>query len=421
MRIFPIQSIDFFFLWLGQVLSQGGLRISQIAILWWIVSQHSTAPGFWSASFLVAASLPPLLFVSLIGKIVDRVPSRFILLLCDFIAFLTLSLFYLAFQFHFFSPWVALVGSFCVATCQAFVNPTLNKAVVRLVPRTDVPAAVSFLASTDSLANFGGAVAGAMLISILGISHVVGVSACGYGLSFGVNALIRYRYFPPLENEAKGPKCGDGQSFRKQKILIQLIVLFGLINFFATPTLVILPLYTKFSLRAGASTLALLEAGLWAGILVGSFFSRKLLNWEHPLWNGLGCLMVFGLMMLIPGFFVQKEVFLVALTCAGFALGVNNVGFISLFQEVVLDSEKGQFFSALQAGVSFSFPVAFFSFGILADWLSPPQVLWIQGIGVFCVALLGFGRLLTQEKNLTLLKSRALAGAFASVSEGLVR
>ncbi|MBI3535821.1 MAG: MFS transporter, partial [Deltaproteobacteria bacterium] len=328
-----------------------------------------------------------------------------IFLTCDALAFLALGFNFLALKYGFFSPLIALITSFEVATCQAFVGPTINKAVVKLVPESKVSTAVSFVASTDSLANFGGAVFGAVLISILGINLAVGVSALGYIFSFIVNMFIRYRYsLPPTVVNNLPPQEAENISFcepmfKKEKVLMKLIFLFGLINFFATPTLVILPMYTKFTLKAEASTLAWLEASLWGGMLIGSFLSKKLFSWQRPFWMGLGCISVFGFMMFIPALWVNERVYMFALCVSGFCLGVNNVGFMSLFQVAVNDDEKGRFFAMLQAVVGFSFPIAFFFFGCLVDYLNPQQVLWIQGLGVLGMSVFGFRNLLEKEQE----------------------
>jgi hypothetical protein len=171
--------------------------------------------------------------------------------------------------------------------------------------------------------------------------------------------------------------------------LKRVLLGFGLINFFSVPTLVVLPVYTRRTLGAQASTLGTLEACLWVGLLSGTFLARFFSS-NSRVKLGATCLTVFGLFLAVPGIVVDVKVYCVSLFVAGAALGVNNVKFMSLFQEVVAPEIKGRFFALMQALIGFTFPIAYFLFGILTDYFTPPKVCLVQGVGVVLLALYFF-------------------------------
>jgi len=173
-------------------------------------------------------------------------------------------------------------------------------------------------------------------------------------------------------------------------LLAKILIGFGFINFFATPTLIVLPLYIKNTLHGSASLLGFLEASLWVGLITGTFSSKYFNFEESTLKLGGYCLVLFGLSLLLPGFVVNQTVYIVCLFATGFTLGLNNVKFISLFQKIVPDSLKGRFFAILQAVIGFTFPISFFLFGFLGDILSAPQLCIIQGFGVTSLAFVYF-------------------------------
>ena len=74
---------DFGKLWLGQVLSQSGTRIYQIAIVWWIVTSGREQVGKLAGLFLVASALPSVLFVHRIGRLVDSHRTKSVMLVAD--------------------------------------------------------------------------------------------------------------------------------------------------------------------------------------------------------------------------------------------------------------------------------------------------------------------------------------------------
>jgi hypothetical protein len=47
---------------------------------------------------------------------------------------------------------------------------------------------------------------------------------------------------------------------------------------------------------------------------------------------------------------------------------------------------KGRFFALMQALLSFTFPAAFFLFGLLAEVMTPPRVCLIQALGVLAIS-----------------------------------
>ena len=92
----------------------------------------------------------------------------------------------------------------------------------------------------------------------------------------------------------------------------------------------------------------------------------------------------------LPGLIVHTGLFLAALFCAGCALGVNNVKFLTLFQERVSPERKGSFFALMQALLTFTFPAAFLLFGLLAERISPPGVCLVQAAGIAALSLFFF-------------------------------
>lgn len=390
---------DFGALWMAEVLSQCGLRMAQIGLLWWLVSRNAGSEGRWAAAFLLSGALPAVLGVKAIAMIVDRFSAKRVLASAESAAAAVLCALAFSLMRDALSEWILLGCGFLLASCQAIINPSLNKAIKQVVSEEDVPSAVAFVAATESMANFGGAVAGALLIEVIGVLGAVTVSAVGYALSASCNATIRYRYGIAARSDELAARAEESSSsFRP--ILKKLLLMFGLVNFFGTPLLVVLPLYTRLSLGEGARTLSALEAALWGGLLAGSALSRKVFSRRRPIRSGALCLLAFGAAILVPGFWVSREAYLAALVLAGAAMGINNVGFLSLFQAIVEDRAKGRFFAELQGWVGFTFPVAFFVFGALVDAIGPPRVLLVQGAGVMLLAAFGFGSLIPREREL---------------------
>ena len=382
---FLLKNQSLLLLWLGQILSQSGGRMYQIAMIWWLLNRHPESSGKWIGAFLVLSALPSLLLVKRIGHWVDFFSSRSILITCDCVASAVVagvSLYLLRGDVG--NAWVFVAG-LLAATLQATIDPTLNKAVGNVVEPADYEPAVALLASTQSLANFSGAVAGALLIDRLGVAGTAGLASVGYLISAICSSRVLFR-LPAQAAEASVATTSLEDVFRNIPWLKRILFGFAATNFFATPTLVVLPIYVKTTLGGSAALLGKMEAALWSGLLAGTFLARWIPS-KDRIRLGSVCLLGFGLALVVPSQWVSPYVYGASLFVGCAAIGINNVKFMSLFQERVPMESKGRFFALLQGMIGFTFPIAFFLFGFLTDIASARWVCLIQGLGVLAVAV----------------------------------
>lgn len=403
-RSFLFAHRQFFRLWLGQVTSQAGTRVYQIAIVWWILMISDENSGFSLGVFMVAGALPALLLYKLIGRVVDRMPAKVMLVSCDLASAALMG--YVAWSLHTetFTLWQAYLFGFLIAVAEGFFNPAITKCLPSLVAEEYLEQAVAYQASSQYLASFGGSVLGAMLIAWLGIPLLVMLNAITYVFSAMIEMTLVFPVADPatVSENSDGQLSGAGESpasaetadtgdtselWQKFPLLKQLLVGFGLVNFFATPTLVIVPLYVQKSLHGNATVMGLLEAALWIGILLGTFTAALVRSHGRTIRLGSLSMVIYGVSMVVPGLLINAWTFGLALMLAGASLGITNVKFVTLFQRVVPGPVKGRFFAAMQAIIGFSFPVAYMVFGYLGDLMSPSRVCLVQAAGIMLVAM----------------------------------
>ncbi|MDT7783232.1 MAG: hypothetical protein QOF58_1651 [Pseudonocardiales bacterium] len=378
---------SFRLVWLGQVLSQGGTRLYQIALLWWLLEQMpASSRGLAAGAFLVVGVLPSLTLVGYIGRVISRVPSRTVMLRAEAVAFLAVSSLLLVGD----PPvWSVYVVGLILATCQAFFDPTLMKALPELVSAADVPRAVSYGSSTQPVANFAGAAFGAVLLASVGFSGAVAVNALTYLVSVFCLLMARFASVPGVPGER-----GTWAFLSTLPGVKPVMLVFAGVNFFSAPTVLVLPLYTKSVLGAGAGSLALLESAVWLGLICGALLAPQIPVRGSITSFGAVCVALFGVFLAVPGVVVSLPVYVVALALSGFCLGVCNVKFMTLFQQVVPGAVKGRFFAALTAVLSFTYPVAFLAFGVFGDLLGAQVLVVAQGAG-----LLALGAILARVKE----------------------
>src|SRR5688572_23265725 len=101
---FLLRNPSFLLVWLGQICSQSGGRMYQMAMIWWILTTGTEGTGKLVGLFMVMAALPSILFVKVIGRRIDRSSSQRLLVGCDAVAAATVGL--VAYSLH--AGWLAL-------------------------------------------------------------------------------------------------------------------------------------------------------------------------------------------------------------------------------------------------------------------------------------------------------------------------
>ncbi|MBI5242472.1 MAG: MFS transporter [Elusimicrobia bacterium] len=384
----PWRDANFALFWAAQLLSQAGIRMFQNSLLWWIVAGNPGGGGKEGGLFMVLGALPSLLLIRAVGRATDRARIKPLFVLFCAMSAAAAAAGALMLKLSWLTPAWAYALGFLLASFQAFLDPAFNKALCEVVRPESLEEAVALQAASQPMAYFAGAVAGAALIDSLGMAGVAGLNAAVYLAAALCCAAVGFPH-AAVRGDAQGTPAG-WDFLRAMPLIRRVLVAFGLVNFFATPTLLILPFYVSRTLKAGPSTLAGLEASLWIGLLAGTFASKRIEVRGGVLRLGFACLAVFGACLFLPGLIVHAAFYGLMLLAAGFALGVNNVKFMTFFQETVRPEIKGRFFALMQALISFTFPVAYFFFGMLAEALVPQSLCLIQGAGVMVLSLYFF-------------------------------
>ncbi|MGE0174901.1 MAG: MFS transporter [Oligoflexales bacterium] len=379
---------NFAFLWLSQLVSQVGNRMFQIALLWWIIGQDPNNSGKYAAALLVLGVIPPIIFLNIIGKLIDRhSPLRILApggiagtVFSVVLALLTLTKIDLL-------P-VLFASVFIFGTIQAFIEPTLMKMVPYVAPKEQTTEAVAYLSSTQTLAFFTGAVIGAILVEQVGILGIVLLNGAAFFISLLSYRAIKIDEDPSPAGTEVSAKGESTLSVLKGLPLIRNLLLgFGAMNMFGTPILVVLPLYTKNILQQTASMLGIFEGCIWLGIFSGSIIASRLVV-ERTLLFVAGNVLVFGIMIALPGAFINPWFYGFCLYGMGTSLGLLNVKIVSYFQDEIENEKKGRFFSLLRAVTMAAMPIGFTVFGFLADQIHLTTLCLVQGIGVIAMSTL---------------------------------
>ncbi|MCX4825739.1 MFS transporter [Streptomyces sp. NBC_01142] len=385
--------------WLGQVLTQAAVRMFQVGVSWWLVAYAvDDGRGLASGLFMAVSSLPAVALAPVVARAVARIAHRSVLRAAAALAGAAAAAL-AVWAWSSDLPLAAAYGAtLALAACQAFFDPCLTTSVPELVDDEDIETATGFELSTQSLAGLGGALLGALIVDRAGVAGLAAGCAAAYLAAALLIAGVRFRTAAAHgENDGGAGEAATPRKRTLRSILRELpyvrriLVCFAAANLFTTAVFVVIPLYTRNVLGDGGGTVALLEASLGAGTLIGSSTGTRVPG--RPTVTGAYCLGLMALALALPGLVAQRLVISCCLAVAGWCVGVIGVRFVALFQRLVPTADKPGFFAVMQAVLGATFPVASLLFGLAGDHLSAQTLCLVQAAGLVpaacALALLG--------------------------------
>ncbi|MFD9637837.1 MFS transporter, partial [Streptomyces violascens] len=230
------------------------------------------------------------------------------------------------------------------------------------------------------------ALLGALIVDKAGVAGLAVGCAAAYAAAALLIAAARFRTADDTADAERDATEGEVSQRTLRQILgalpyVRAILLcFAAANLFTTAVFVVMPLYTASILHGDGSTVALLEASLGAGTLIGSFTGARVPG--RPTVVGSVCLATMAVALAVPGLVAARPVIAGSLLVTGWCVGVIGVRFVALFQRLVPAADKPAFFAVMQAVLGATFPVASLLFGLLGDHLSAQTLCLIQAAGL---------------------------------------
>ncbi len=378
-------NFPFLRLWSGQLASQIGDRIFQLAIAWWILK--TTGSPFDLGVFMVLSTLPAVILGPLGGTFVDAFDRRKIMVLADLLRGVLLALL----AFLFFKGSLSIHHVFLVApllaAATAFFEPGLPASLPHLVTEEDLNEAMSLQSLLSSFAGFIGPVFGGALVAFLGVGGGMLVNAASFFLS---GALIFSLSLPKGTGRTDAgevfSQLVEGLDFaREQKALFKLLLAFAGINLFLVPNLILLPMFVSGVLKGAPSSLGFLEGAIAVGMAVASLLISRLGEAKDK--KRLIIVSLFLVVIGVVGMASLKDFYsgLFFQFLIGVGVAAINVNMGLVFQRSVPDEMKGRIFSLVGMVAFCSFPLAYFWVGFFAQAKGVPAAYLVCGVGLIVV------------------------------------
>lgn len=272
----PFRHRDFRLLWGATLVSNFGGLVQAVGAAWLMTQLTDSA----TLIALVQASntLPVMLLALAAGALADIFDRKAILMVAQcFMAAVSLVLAVAAWQ-GWLTPWLLLAFTFLIGAGQALYNPPWQASMGDLVPRSDLPAAVTLNSVGFNLMRSVGPAAGGFIVATLGAAAAFAVNAVSYlpllGALFRWRPEIAPRTAPP---EAFLPAVAAGLRYVfLSPNLMRVIGRSALFGFAAVSVLALLPLVAKAHPEGGSMLFGGLLGCYGVGAIAGAALNSRI-------------------------------------------------------------------------------------------------------------------------------------------------
>ena len=378
---------DFRVLWTGAFVSTIGTWMQKVAQNWLVLTLTGSASAFYLGLDAFLGELPILLLTLVGGVIADRHDRRQLLLTSQYIQMTTALTLAALVYFDAIRVWHVLALSVVTGLAQAFGGPAHQSLMPSLVDKKDLPNAIAFNSIQFNLARVIGPLLAGAALAAFGMVACFALNGLSFLAVIAALLSLHVRHTPSVSSTRLRQELFTGLAFvRTHPALAGLPLLGFAATFLGNPLLTFLPVFARDVFGGDVAEytrlMACAGAGAVTGALVVAWFGR------FPR-MGLAVLtgqIVFGLLIVL--FAVTRVLWLNAILL--FATGACMVMVFSTLSSLVQlhapNEMRGRVMSIYMVAFRGGMPLGSLAAGWLANTISAPRVLVINGLLLVAVA-----------------------------------
>lgn len=386
----PFRHETFRMLWLATLVSNLGGLVQSVGAGWMM----TTLTDSHNMVALVQASttLPIMVFSIAAGALADNFDRRIVMLIAQSGLMLVSLLLAAMAILGLLNPWLLLAFTFLIGCGTALFNPSWQASMGDIVPRSDLPGAVTLNAMGFNMMRSVGPAVGGLIVALAGAGAAFAVNAVSYGPL--IYALARWkpeRLPSRLPREKFASAMWAGIRYVSLSPNLTTVLFRGfLFGFSAVAILALLPSVAAEYVGGGALAYGTLLGCFGLGAISGAFLNGRIRErYSNEIIVRLACIGFAGSSVLL-GYSRDPLLSHLALLPAGacwvLALSLLNVS-------IQLSSPRwvvGRALSLYQTATFGGMALGSWIWGLSADALGPDAALALAGSTMLLCALVGF-------------------------------
>lgn len=272
----PLRHETYRTIWFASIASNFGGLIQAVGAAWMMTM--ITASGDMVALVQTSTALPIMLFSLVSGALADSFDRRRVMLTAQCFMLAVSALLSVFAFFGILSPWLLLFFTFLLGCGTALNNPSWQASVGDMVPRADLPGAVTLNSVGFNITRSVGPAIGGIIVAAAGAAAAFAVNTMSYFAL--IYALLRWKPTYPattLPREALGSAIFAGLRYISMSPNLQKVMLRGLIfGISASSILALLPIVALELVVGGPLTYGLMLGSFGIGAIGGAVLNARL-------------------------------------------------------------------------------------------------------------------------------------------------
>lgn len=272
----PFRHANFRTLWTATLASNLGSLI-QIVGAGWMMTTISASSDM--VALVQAANTLPIMIFSLVsGALADSFDRRHVMLAAQILLLLVSTALAIFAYGGLLTPWLLLAFTFFIGCGTALHNPSWQASMGDLVPRDDLPAAVTLNSMSFNLMRSVGPALGGLIVAVAGAASAFALNAISY-----IPLILALKRWQPktarstLPREDLGRAIWAGLRYVSMSPNLLKVMFRGLVFGLAgVSILALLPLVTRDLVEGGAFSYGILLGFFGVGAIVGALLNSRL-------------------------------------------------------------------------------------------------------------------------------------------------
>lgn len=377
-----MQNKNFIIVVIGQIISLFGNAIQRFCMSLYILDLTGSAAIF--SRILAISIIPYILFAPIAGLLADTVNRKKIMVYLDLFSAALMVIYGVILISG--RDNTIIVGSvmFMLSIIYTLYSPSVTACIPQIIEKDKLASANGIIQQVAAVVNLVGPIAAGLLYSFVGIKLIVIINA----ISFLLAAIIEmFLDIPDLEvkEKFKNPLAQSLKEMRKsfiylrekKKIVLGIMVSYGLTNIFVVPILtVVSPYFIRITLNMSATIFGFVEATFVLGMILGGLlitFRPKMFKMKEihkTMYPMVIAIIIMGISTYLTG---SNKVVVLGLYAVGglgimLSLSLSNIMSLTFIQQEVKENMLGK--------------VSAFSTAVATASVGPGQLIYGQLIDI---------------------------------------
>lgn len=372
---------NFIIIVMGQIISLFGNAIQRFCMSLYILNLTGSAAVF--GSILAISTIPYVLFAPIAGLLADTVNRKKIMVYLDFVSSALMAFYSIILISGRDNIVIVASVMFMLSVIYTLYSPAVTASIPQIVEKEKLASANGIVQQVGYIVNLAGPIVAGILYSFVGIKIIVILNAISFLISAILelfldipNLKVREKFKNPLLKSIKEMKKSFIYLKEKKKIVLGIIVSYGLSNIFIVPILsVVTPYFINIKLNMPSSIYGFIEAIFVLGMIIGGMiitFKPKLFSMKKihiTMYPMIIAILTMGIATYLntDNKFVVLGLYSIGGLGIMFSLALSNIISLTYIQEEVREDMLGK--------------VSAFSTAVATISITPGQLIYGQLIG----------------------------------------